>query len=51
MNLSMDGPRWLYGVYVGVVMTHFVADAGIWRLREPFQRAYMKSKFHFVFEK
>ncbi len=51
LNLSMDGPRWLYGVYVGLVMTHFVADAGIWRLREPFQRAYMKSKFNFVFEK
>jgi hypothetical protein len=51
LNLSMDGPRWLYGIYIGVVMTHFVADAGIWRLREPPQRAYMKSKFYFVFER
>lgn len=51
LNLSMDGPRWLYGVYVGAVMTHFVADAGIWRLREPFQWDYMKSKFGFVFDK
>lgn len=51
LNLSMDGPRWLYGVFIGVVMTHFVLDAGIWRLREPFQRIYMKNKFHFVFEK
>ena len=41
----------VYGAFVGVVMAHFVVDAGIWRLREPFQRAYMRSKFYFVFDR
>jgi len=39
----------LYGLFIGLVMTHFVLDAGIWRLREPFQRSYMRKKFDFVF--
>jgi len=39
----------LYGAFLGLVMTHFVLDAGIWRLREPFQRKYMREKFNFVF--
>lgn len=38
-----------YGAFMGVVMSHFVLDAGIWRLREPFQRAYMREKFAFIF--
>lgn len=41
----------LYGLLVGLVMTHFVIDAGVWRLREPFQRAYMRRKFAFVFDR
>jgi hypothetical protein len=40
-----------YGAFVGVVMAHFVLDAGIWRLREPFQRGYMREKFYFVFDR
>jgi hypothetical protein len=52
-------PAWLefrygyamYGAFLGVVMTHFVLDAGIWRLREQFQRRYMRDKFHFVFNR
>jgi hypothetical protein len=39
----------LFGAFIGLVMTHFVLDAGIWRLREPFQRGYMREKFSFVF--
>jgi hypothetical protein len=39
----------VYGLFIGLVMTHFVLDAGIWRLREPFQRGYMRKKFDFVF--
>jgi len=38
-----------YGAFLGVVMSHFVLDAGIWRLREPFQRGYMRRRFAFVF--
>lgn len=41
----------LNGLFVGVVMTHFVLDAGIWRLRELFQRGYMRGKFFFVFDR
>ncbi len=41
----------IYGVWVGVTMAHFVIDADIWRLREPFQRKYMREKFHFVFNR
>jgi hypothetical protein len=31
--------RFLFGAYLGVVMAHFVVDAGLWRLRDPFPRA------------
>ena len=41
----------LKGLFVGGVMAHFIVDAGIWRLREPFQRGYMRRKFYFVFER
>ncbi len=37
-----------YGAGLGVVMAHFVIDAGMWRLREPFQRAYMAERFSFL---
>ena len=40
-----------YGAFLGVVMAHFILDAGIWRLREPFQRGYMREKFYFVFDR
>jgi hypothetical protein len=35
--------RALFGAYLGVVMAHFVIDAGIWRLREPFPRQFLAS--------
>jgi hypothetical protein len=38
----------LFGAYLGVVMTHFVLDAGVWRLSEPFQRRYMAERFGFL---
>jgi hypothetical protein len=38
----------IFGAYLGIVMTHFVLDAGIWRLRDPRQRAYMKERFGFL---
>jgi hypothetical protein len=40
-----------YGAFIGITMSHFVLDAGLWRLREPFQRRYMREKFHFVFDR
>ena len=33
--------RILFGGYLGVVMAHFVIDAALWRLRDPFPRAFM----------
>jgi hypothetical protein len=30
--------RALFGVYLGLVMAHFVVDAGLWRLRDDFPR-------------
>jgi hypothetical protein len=41
----------IYGAFIGAVMAHFVIDAGIWRLREPFQRGYMRKRFFFVFSR
>ena len=35
-------------VGLGVVMAHFVLDAGVWKLSEPFQRSYMAKRFPFL---
>lgn len=59
LNAAILAPDWsdvpygyaLYGAFLGAVMTHFVLDAGLWRLREPFQRKYMREKFYFVFDR
>jgi hypothetical protein len=32
---SGPGPRALYGAYLGLVVSHFVVDAAVWRLRDP----------------
>lgn len=31
----------LFGAYPGAVMAHFMIDAGLWRLRDPFPRAFL----------
>jgi hypothetical protein len=36
--------RGLFGVYLGLVMTHFVVDAGLWRQRDPFPRRMLASR-------
>ena len=33
--------RLIFGAYLGVVTAHFVIDAGFWRMRDPFPRAFM----------
>lgn len=33
--------RLLFGAYLGAVMAHFVIDAGLWRLRDAFPRAFL----------
>jgi len=34
----------LFGLFLGAVMAHFVIDAGLWRLREEFPRAFLASR-------
>lgn len=36
--------RAVYGGYLGIVMTHFVLDAGLWRLRDPFPRQFLAAR-------
>jgi len=36
--------RLLFGAYLGVVMSHFVVDAGLWRLRDSFPRAFVAAR-------
>jgi hypothetical protein len=36
--------RLAFGAYLGAVMAHFVIDASLWRLREPFPRAFLTSR-------
>ena len=39
----------LYGAMLGATMSHFVVDAGAWRLSMAKQRSYMTRRFYFVF--
>jgi hypothetical protein len=46
-----DGPtgqRLLFGVYLGLVMAHFVVDGGLWRLRDPFPRAFLSARIPYL---
>jgi hypothetical protein len=36
--------RVLFGLFVGVVMAHFVIDAGLWRMRAEFPRNFLQSR-------
>jgi hypothetical protein len=40
--------RLLFGAYLGAVMAHFVIDAGLWRLRDPFPRAFLARQVPFL---
>jgi hypothetical protein len=40
----------LFGAVLGATMSHFVIDAGAWRLRMEKPRAYMRKRFYFVFD-
>jgi len=45
-HLHGAGPagRLAFGAYLGAVMAHFVVDAGLWRLRDPFPRAFLAAR-------
>jgi hypothetical protein len=40
--------RFAFGAYLGLVMVHFVVDAGLWRLRDPFPRAFLSSRVPYL---
>ena len=40
--------RILFGIYLGLVMSHFVVDGGLWRLRQPFARALLASRLPYL---
>jgi hypothetical protein len=37
-----------FGVYLGLLAGHFVVDAGIWRLREPFVRGFLTGRVGYL---
>jgi hypothetical protein len=49
-HLHGAGPagRLLFGAYLGAVMAHFVIDAGLWRLRDPFPRAFLAARLPYL---
>src|SRR5262245_6866427 len=40
--------RFVLGAELGLVMWHFIADAGFWRLRHAWQRQQIKERFRFL---
>ncbi len=40
--------RWVYGLFVGAVMAHFVIDAGLWRMRADFPRQFLRSRLPYL---
>jgi hypothetical protein len=40
--------RAVYGAYLGVVMAHFVVDAGLWRLRDEFPRRFLGERIPYL---
>lgn len=40
--------RWLYGLFLGAVMAHFVIDAGLWRMRDQFPHAFLRSRLPYL---
>jgi hypothetical protein len=49
-HLHGDGHalRLFFGVYLALLAVHFVVDAGIWRLREPFVRAFLSGRVGYL---
>lgn len=38
----------LFGVFLGLSMSHFVVDAGLWRMRDEFPRAFLTARLPFL---
>lgn len=41
----------IFGAILGATMSHFVIDAGAWKLSKPLQRMYMGKRFDFIFNR
>ena len=48
LHNSVTLGRVVFGMYAGVVMVHFVVDAGLWRLRDAFPRALLRSRVPYL---
>jgi hypothetical protein len=42
------GARFVFGIFLGAVMAHFVVDAGLWRMRAEFPRAFLTARLPFL---
>jgi hypothetical protein len=40
--------RMLFGAFLGASMAHFVIDAGLWRLRDEFPRAFLRERLPYL---
>lgn len=40
--------RLVFGAYLGVVMAHFVIDAGLWRMRDPLARKFLTAHLPYL---
>ncbi|MEV6929025.1 hypothetical protein AB0M46_31665 [Dactylosporangium sp. NPDC051485] len=49
-HLHDGGPvaRAVFGAYTGLLMAHFVVDAGLWRLRDAFPRAFLTERLPYL---
>jgi hypothetical protein len=49
-HLHDAGPlgRCLFGAYLGIVMSHFIIDAGLWRMRDPLARRFLVSYLNYL---
>jgi hypothetical protein len=40
--------RLVFGAYLGIVMAHFVIDAGLWRMRDPLTRQFLAERLPYL---
>jgi hypothetical protein len=48
LHSSTPAARLVFGAYLGAVMAHFVIDAGLWRLRDPFPKMFVAHYLPFL---
>jgi hypothetical protein len=48
LHSGSPGVRLVFGAYLGTVMAHFVVDAGLWRLRDPFPRMFLARRVPYL---